>query len=108
MCGTLFNMTDKEVNIGFRVPASLVAELDDCAELLGVSRSEVIRRAMAVYIWQTQVVRDDLRKGKGGAWRRIFGPPLAKTDDETDEIFAAAFRSLAARARREGGEAQPA
>ena len=101
-------MSDKEVSIGVRVPAEISDQLDECADLLGVTRSEVVRRALGVYLWQTRVVRDDLRQGKGGAWRRIFGPPVARIEDDTDEIFAAAFRSLAARARREGGEAQPA
>lgn len=88
-----------DVVIGTRIPDDLLAELDDAAELLGLSRSEMIRRALAVYVWQTRMVRDDLRTGRGGAWRRIFGPPVAHTDDETDELLAAAFRSIGAKAK---------
>ena len=96
-------MAEGDVNIGMRLPRELVAELDDAAELLGLNRSEVIRRGLAVYTWQTRLVRDDLRTGKGGAWRRIFGPPVAVTSDASDETLTAAFRSIGAKGKPSKG-----
>ena len=93
----------KDCVIGVRLPTEMVAEIDETAELLGLSRSEVLRRAVAVYAWQTRVVRDDLRTGKGGAWRRLFGPPVAVTSDASDETLTAAFRSIGAKGKPSKG-----
>ena len=95
-------MTTGETNASVRIKNDVLAELDEAAELIGVTRAEIIRRACAVYLWQTRLVREDRRTGRGGLWRRIFGPPVMQTTDETDELMAAAFRSLAARATRDG------
>lgn len=92
-------MKPEETQTSFRLPNDQLAELDEAAEIIGITRAELIRRACAVYLWQTRYVRDDLRTGKGGVWRRIFGPPVKNINDETDEQLAAAFRSFAARTK---------
>ena len=92
-------MKPEETQTSFRLPNDQLAELDDAAELLGVTRAELIRRACAIYLWQTRCVREDLATGRGGVWRRIFGPPVKLIDDDTDELLAAAFRSFASRTR---------
>lgn len=92
-------MKPEETQTSFRLPNDQLAELDEVAQLIGVTRAELIRRACSVYLWQTRYVRDDLRSGRGGVWRRIFGPPVKIINDESDEQLAAAFRSFAARTK---------
>jgi len=92
-------MKTEQTQTSFKLPNDQLAELDEAASIIGVTRAELIRRACALYLWQTRYVREDLRSGRGGVWRRLFGPPVKIINDETDEQMAAAFRSFAARTK---------
>ncbi len=85
-------MDQTQVNI--RAPIDLVEKLDEIAEALGVGRSEVVRRALAVYVAQASPVIDDLKQGKGGIWSYIFGPPVRLTGDKSDDQMAEAMKAL--------------
>ena len=85
-------MKDTQVNI--RAPLELVEKLDEIADALGVGRSEVVRRALAVYVAQASPVIDDLKKGRGGIWSYIFGPPVRFTGDTSDDQMAEAMKAL--------------
>lgn len=94
-----------DVQIGVRLPEESVAELDALARTLGINRSEVVRRGLAVYIAQARPVVEDYAAGRLGPWAWIFGSPVLKTGDASDDAMERALRSLASKVKtaRESG-----
>jgi hypothetical protein len=93
-----------EVQVNIRCPVDLLGQIDEIAEALGVARSEVVRRALAVYVAQAAPVIADVKAGRGGIWSYIFGPPIRSTGDETDEQMVAALTALTREMKKRGNQ----
>jgi len=82
------------MQVNMRCPTELVDEIDEIADALGVPRSEVVRRALSMYVAQARPVIDDLKAGRGGLWSFLFGPSVRRVGDETDERMLEALNAL--------------
>lgn len=97
-------MSKQYISVNVRVGAELIEKLDEIGEALGLGRSEIVRRAMSVYVAQAQPVIEDLKAGRGGLWSYLFGPPVRATGDETDEQMLVALNALAREMKRTRGQ----
>jgi metal-responsive CopG/Arc/MetJ family transcriptional regulator len=83
-----------QTQVNLRCPTDQVEKLDELAEAIGVQRSEIVRRAIAVYIAQAYPVLEDMKAGRGGVWSYLFGPPVRQTGDASDQQMIDALNAL--------------
>ena len=97
-------MADRNVTIV--LPERLIEALDLIAKEVGVSRSQVIRRACVRYLPQ---INKMVEESKPGNWADelfylVGGPPVKRTGDDTDEAVIDALNAMRERLKAEKAE----